>query len=72
VAAVVVRDKERFEARALFERCVRELERSHIPDYIQIVDELPKTASEKVQTRFLAEALDRASPYVFTRQKGAV
>ncbi len=72
VAAVVVRDKERFNVRALFERCLRELERSHVPDYIQLVDELPKTASEKVQTRFLAETLDPASRSVFSRHEMAV
>ncbi len=44
------------------------LERSHIPDYIQVVDELSKTASEKVQTRFLAAALDASTPGVYLRR----
>ena len=65
--AVVVRDPERFHAAELFERCERELERSHVPDYLQVVEELPKTASEKVQTRFLAQRLDPALPGVFVR-----
>jgi acyl-CoA synthetase (AMP-forming)/AMP-acid ligase II len=71
VAAIVVRDKERLNVRSLWERCERQLERSHIPDAIQVVDELPKTASEKVQARFLMENFDLAHPYVFTREAAA-
>jgi hypothetical protein len=35
----------------------------------QVVDELPKTSTEKVQTRFLVQALDPSAPYVFSRQQ---
>jgi acyl-coenzyme A synthetase/AMP-(fatty) acid ligase len=69
VAAIVVRDKEHVNVRSLWERCQRQLERSHVPDFIQVVDELPKTASEKVQARFLAEKLDPSDRYVFPREK---
>ena len=72
VVAVVVGHPEAFDARSLFERCGRLLERSHVPDYIQVVDELPKTASEKVQTRFLAAALDTSAPGVYVRPSAAV
>jgi acyl-coenzyme A synthetase/AMP-(fatty) acid ligase len=72
VVAVVVRQPDAFDARSLFERCQRVLERSHVPDYIQVVDELPKTASEKVQTRFLAAALDTSAPSVHIRPGAAV
>ena len=58
VAAVVVRDPDVFDAAALFSRCESRLERSHIPDLIQVVDDLPRTASEKIQSRFLAAALE--------------
>jgi crotonobetaine/carnitine-CoA ligase len=68
VAAVVVRDKEHLDASGLFRRCSKALERSHVPDYLQVVDELPKTSTEKVQTRFLAQALDPSSPYVFSQR----
>jgi crotonobetaine/carnitine-CoA ligase len=67
VVAVVVRDPHRFQATELFDRCERELERSHVPDYVQVVEELPKTASEKVQTRFLAQQLDPSLPGVFLK-----
>jgi acyl-CoA synthetase (AMP-forming)/AMP-acid ligase II len=69
VAAVVVRDKEHVDVPSLWERCQRQLERSHVPDFIQVVDELPKTASEKVQARFLVERLDPSDRFVFARAK---
>jgi acyl-CoA synthetase (AMP-forming)/AMP-acid ligase II len=72
VVAVVVGHPGEFDAASLFERCSRVLERSHVPDYIQVVDELPKTASEKVQTRFLAAALDASGPGVYMRPPAAV
>jgi len=72
VVAVVVRQPETFDAAGLFDHCARVLERSHIPDYVQVVDELPKTASEKVQTRFLAARLDVSHPGVFVRHGAAV
>ena len=72
VVAVVVRQPEAFDAASLFEHCARVLERSHVPDYVQVVEELPKTASEKVQTRFLAANLDLSRPGVFVRPGAAV
>lgn len=51
VAALVVRDPTRFDAQALYARCARRLERQYIPDYLQVLPELPKTATQKVQTR---------------------
>ena len=72
VVAVVVRDRDAFDVGALFDRCQRELERSHVPDYVQVLDELPKTATEKVQTRYLAEAFDPSARGVFTRPGAAV
>jgi len=43
------------------------LERTYVPDLIQVVDELPKTATEKVQTRLLTESFEPSSPRVFAR-----
>ena len=52
---------------ALFARCAQRLERTYVPDFIQVVDELPKTATEKVQTRLLTESFEPSSPRVFAR-----
>lgn len=68
VAALVVRDKVRFDAGLAFARCARHLERSHVPDFIQLLDEFPKTASEKVQSRRLVQGFDPSLPYVFARE----
>lgn len=72
VAAIVVRDASRFDAPALFARCAARLERSHVPDFLQVVDELPRTASEKVLTRSLAEVLDDGAPGVYIQRLAAV
>ena len=69
VAAVVVRDPERLDAAALFGRCARRLDRAHLPDYLQVLAELPKTATEKVQTRLLAGSFDPAAPHVYARDE---
>jgi crotonobetaine/carnitine-CoA ligase len=68
VAAIVLRPSTDFSSVGLFEFCRSRLERSHLPDYIQVVEGLPKTASEKVQTRLLAQALDPSLPTVFSRR----
>jgi acyl-CoA synthetase (AMP-forming)/AMP-acid ligase II len=65
VAAVVLTDPDAFAVEALIGHCWDRLERSHVPDLVQVVDELPKTASEKVQTRFLVEALGAPGAVVF-------
>lgn len=67
VVAVVVRNRASFEPAALFERCAARLERSHVPDFIQVVDEIDKTPSGKVQSRFLAERFARERESVFER-----
>jgi crotonobetaine/carnitine-CoA ligase len=67
VAAVVPRDPAGLDVAALFARCASRLERSHVPDVIQVVDDLPRTASEKVQARFLAAKLQAANGQAFAR-----
>ena len=69
VAALVVRDKDGFDAPSAFARCARELERSHVPDFIQLLDDFPRTASQKVQSRLLVQSFDPAQPHVFPRDR---
>lgn len=70
VAAIVLQLQEHFDVRTLFTRCQRQLERSHVPDYIQVVAELPKTSSAKVQVRLLLEAFTAIPSQVFARKEG--
>lgn len=72
VAAVVPRDMSNADVAGLFALAERNLERSHVPDFIHLVEELPRTASEKVQTRYLLDAFDEFAPYVFSRTTSAV
>jgi crotonobetaine/carnitine-CoA ligase len=67
VAAVVARDRGAFDPDAVFGRCAAQLERSHVPDFLQVVDDLPRTPSEKVQVRFLVAQLDESAGNVFAR-----
>lgn len=66
VAAVVPRGKTpcEFDAQTLFKRCREKLEANFVPSFIQVLQEIPKTASEKPQDRFLIEALEITSSSV--------
>ncbi len=65
VAAVVPVDRARFDAAALLAFCRQSLEPNFVPAYIQVVDEIPKTASEKPQERFLSQAFAPDADGVF-------
>jgi len=56
VAAVVPKDPHTFDAQRLVEVCRAKLEANFIPGFIQVLAQIPKTASEKPQERFLLEA----------------
>lgn len=58
VAAVVPADSDIFDIARVYQVCREKLDRNSIPDFIQVLDEIPKTASEKPQERFLAEAFE--------------
>jgi len=69
VAAVVPTDPATFSADAVFAACRHALEPNFVPSYLQVVDEIPKTASEKPQERFLraAFAVDAANVFMERR-----
>jgi crotonobetaine/carnitine-CoA ligase len=58
IGAVVPANRDNFDVAAVFRACGEKLDRNSVPDYIQVLDEIPKTASEKPQERFLAEAFE--------------
>ncbi|MBR9866400.1 MAG: ATP-dependent acyl-CoA ligase [Oceanospirillales bacterium] len=66
VAAVVAEQSSPFDPNTLFHHCRQALEPNFVPTYIQLVDEIPKTASEKPQERFLLELFDTQSQRVFS------
>lgn len=66
VAAVVPTDTNSFDAEAVFAHCREALEANFVPTYLHVVAEIPKTASEKPQERFLLEDFERHGPNVMT------
>ena len=64
VAAVVLCAGVDGAPRRIFAACRERLEANFVPSHLQIVSEIPKTASEKPQERFLLERFDPGSPDV--------
>ena len=62
IGAVVPADRDNFDVEEVFRSCREKLDRNSVPDFIQVLDEIPKTASEKPQERFLVEAFE-AKPH---------
>ena len=52
---------------SVFRCCAEGVEPNFIPSWIQVVDEIPKTSSEKPQERFLAAAFSPESDTVISR-----
>lgn len=69
VAAIVV-DRVKFDATSIFAYCREKLEANFVPTYLQVLDEIPKTASEKPQDRFLIDALRNDSAEVYVHRAG--
>jgi len=61
VAAIVATNPAQFDAPAIFAACATKLDANCVPRFLQLVDEIPKTASEKPQERFLLQAFDPAA-----------
>ena len=64
VAAIVPGEGWR-DASAIFEACARDLGSTSVPSIVQILDEIPKTASEKPQDRHLIAMLSGDDPQTF-------
>ncbi|MCC6763913.1 MAG: AMP-binding protein [Deltaproteobacteria bacterium] len=64
VAAIVAAPGARVDPATIYAACRRSLEANFVPSYLQIVDEIPKSASEKPQERFLRERFDPGAPNV--------
>jgi crotonobetaine/carnitine-CoA ligase len=68
VAAVVPVERKSFDADSVFAACRAGLEPNSVPSYLQVVDEIPKTASEKPQERFLMEQFSPDAENVFAEK----
>ncbi|WNC74229.1 AMP-binding protein [Thalassotalea psychrophila] len=65
VAALVLNNEHEFNADSIFDYCKEKLETSFVPSFLQIVDQIPKTASEKPQERFLLDAFDENADNIY-------
>ncbi len=65
VAAMVLNDPASFAPADVFSLCRDHLEANSVPGFLQIVDKIPKTASEKPQERFLLEKFNVAASNVY-------
>jgi len=65
VAAVAPFEGKSIDPRSIFEKCLEELERNSVPSYLQVVDEIPKSASEKYLDRVLREQFSPDAENVF-------
>ncbi|RZN66643.1 MAG: ATP-dependent acyl-CoA ligase, partial [Candidatus Methanolliviera hydrocarbonicum] len=53
VAAVVPFEGKKIDPPSIFELCAKELPKNLIPSYVQVLDEIPKTISQKILDRVL-------------------
>ena len=65
VGAVVPTDRGSFDIAAAIKACRENLDRNSVPDYLQVLDAIPKTASEKPQERFLVESFESSAHDVY-------
>jgi crotonobetaine/carnitine-CoA ligase len=70
VAAVVPAPGVAFDPDLVFRACRTGLEPNFVPSWLQVVAEIPKTASEKPQERFLLERLAPGAPGVYREKRG--
>ena len=70
VAVIVPVTGQEFSPASVFETCRAGLESNFVPSYLQVVDQIPKTASEKPQERFLLEAFAPDAAGVYTEERG--
>jgi crotonobetaine/carnitine-CoA ligase len=67
VAAIVPRHPGEFEPASVFVGCENNLEPNFVPSFLHVVSEIPKTASEKPQERFLLDMFSRDNKDVYIR-----
>ena len=68
VCAIVATDRASFDPAAVFRACRNKLEPNFVPSYLQLVDEIPKTASEKPLERFLSDSFTPDGEGIYTER----
>ncbi|MDZ7833686.1 MAG: AMP-binding protein [Desulfobacterales bacterium] len=65
VAAVVPMPDSSIDPASVFQNCVENLERNAVPSYLQVVDEIPKSGSEKNLDRLLKDDFSKEADNVY-------
>ena len=65
VAAVLPQGSSPPDIRSIFKTCLENLERNSVPSYIEVVSEIPKTASQKNLDRVLREGFNADAENVY-------
>ncbi len=71
VAAIVPADRAKFDPVSVYAHCRRVLEPNAVPSLLQVVSEIPKTASEKPQERILRERLAAGGSDIYSAEHAA-
>ena len=74
VAAVVPMEGSSIDPASVFQNCMENLERNAVPSYLQVVEEIPKSGSEKNLDRLLQADFkkDAANVYAFSDYKDRI
>ncbi len=65
VAAVTLFEEKEIDPESILLKCRENLAANFIPSYLQVVEEIPKTISEKPLDRFLREALEKKEGKIY-------
>ncbi len=66
IAALAPLKKRSIDPKSIYDLCKKELEPNHIPSYLQIVDEIPKSISEKALDRVLRDEFSPDAKNVYS------
>ena len=69
VAAIVPKKGARFDPKAIFQACRAKLDAGSVLSYLQVVVEIPKTASEKPQERYLVGNFERQRDSLYMEER---
>lgn len=72
MASIVCREGRTIDPAALIRFCERNMAYFMVPRYVEIVDSLPRTSTEKVQKQILRESAERRLPEIWDREKAGI
>lgn len=67
-AAIIPTNYSEFRSSSIFSWCRQKAESNMIPTYLMVLDEFPRTASEKVQTRFIKKMFTNKECPIYNEQ----